>query len=44
MKIVKIITLPITIPLAFLVIGIIGATAFVVLLFDEKKRQNLFGI
>ena len=44
MKIVKIITLPVTVPVAFLVLGIIASIAFVVLLFDEEKRQNLFGI
>lgn len=44
MKVLKIITLPITIPLAFLVIGIIGAIAFVNMLLNPEKRHTLFGL
>lgn len=44
MKILKIITLPITIPIAFIVLGIVGTIAFVNLLFNEEARHNLFGL
>lgn len=38
----KILILPIAIPVTFVVLGIIGAYAFVMLLFNEKKRILLF--
>ena len=43
-KALKFITLPITIPLAFLAGGVIIMIAFVVLLFNNEKRHNLFGL
>ena len=42
MKILKIITLPVTVPIAFIVLGIVGIIAFVHLLFNEEKRRTLF--
>lgn len=41
-KALKFTILPIMIPLSFLVTGIIGMIAFVILLFDNKRRNNLF--
>ena len=38
----KIVFLPVIIPIVFVVLGIIGAYAFVMLLFNEKKRMLLF--
>ena len=38
----KILILPIIIPVAFVVLGIVGTYAFVMLLFNEKKRLSLF--
>jgi len=43
MKLLKTIILPIAIPLVFVTLGVIGVWAFIVLLFNEEKRRELFG-
>lgn len=41
MKALKILTLPITFPIVFLVTGAIGAWSFAVLLFDKEKKDEI---
>lgn len=41
-KTVKIITLPVSVPIAFIVLGTVCTIAFTVMLFDSEKRYNLF--